>query len=603
MNRPKEFVARVMPIAPLEACFHDAPHARGRITDLSSSWVRIEGLFARVGECRTIIVSSNNGLNQHWQLKAVCKWSRNGDPMGCSGFEISAESLDEFSRLRRAAADIQPHLSSSSLKDAILETTPCATCESASPKNYFMFQKPTDSRSRFKRVLGDYISFRRTALYLLILWDLLGIAISVWVAYSLSPAHYVTTATHLNSMDTVLVIIVCFPLVALLCGLYERETFVLMPYLLIYCVLAAFLLWSAALAFNYVAFFSLPGRWIAGTGFLVSMASLISGRLIFRSNLIRRPIRVLFLGDDNERQHLQQNIEARRLKDLILVADHSQSSECVSGKTAKSAFDNSGIHTHTVFDWLVVSSESCRDLNSLILDSLARGIRVDNTVSFLEDNFLRTPAELIDIQWLVDADKRLLWNLNRVFKRSVDVVVSVIAIVVSSPIVILGGLMIKMNDRGPILFKQTRVGRHGTHFEIVKLRTMHTDAERLNGAQWAVQEDPRVTTVGRWLRRMRIDEFPQFLNVIRGDMSIVGPRPERPEFVGILRESIPNYELRHLVRPGITGWAQIKYRYGSTVEEAKKKLSYDLYYIKYGTVLFDLYVMLRTFLFFVRGAR
>jgi exopolysaccharide biosynthesis polyprenyl glycosylphosphotransferase len=155
-------------------------------------------------------------------------------------------------------------------------------------------------------------------------------------------------------------------------------------------------------------------------------------------------------------------------------------------------------------------------------------------------------------------------------------------------------LAIKLSSPGRVLYRQSRVGRDGVVFRCYKFRTMRSDAEADTGPTWAKDDDPRITRVGRFLRKTRIDEIPQLLNVFRGDMSLIGPRPERPEFVAALNKQIPYYHLRHSVRPGITGWAQILYKYGSSVEDAKEKLRYDLYYIKNTSVGLDLLIILNT---------
>jgi len=175
------------------------------------------------------------------------------------------------------------------------------------------------------------------------------------------------------------------------------------------------------------------------------------------------------------------------------------------------------------------------------------------------------------------------------------VIVGAVATVVLLPLLPLVGILIKLTSRGPVLYRQKRVGMNGTVFTLYKFRSMYRDAEAGTGAVWASKDDPRITPVGRVLRKLRIDELPQMFNVLRGDMSIVGPRPERPEFVQSLTEEIPYYRQRLCVRPGITGWAQINHKYGDTFEETITKLEYDLYYIKNLAPALDLYIMLQTF--------
>jgi len=162
-----------------------------------------------------------------------------------------------------------------------------------------------------------------------------------------------------------------------------------------------------------------------------------------------------------------------------------------------------------------------------------------------------------------------------------------------APVMVLAGTMIALESRGPIIYRQERVGRAGRPFTVLKFRSMAQDAEK-DGARWAAVNDSRITRVGRLLRRTRIDELPQLLNVIRGEMSFVGPRPERPEFVAMLTEQIPFYAVRHSVKPGLTGWAQVRYSYGATIEQSVKKLEYDLYYVKNHTLFLDLVILLET---------
>jgi lipopolysaccharide/colanic/teichoic acid biosynthesis glycosyltransferase len=166
-------------------------------------------------------------------------------------------------------------------------------------------------------------------------------------------------------------------------------------------------------------------------------------------------------------------------------------------------------------------------------------------------------------------------------------------------------LLIKLDSRGPVLFRQERVGLGGRVFTLVKLRTMQTDAEARTGPVWAQADDVRVTRIGRFLRKTRLDELPQFFNVLRGDMSLVGPRPERPAFVVQLQERIPYYMYRHVVKPGITGWAQIRYHYGASLEDAREKLEYDLYYVKNRSLFLDLLIIVQTIqvMLFSRGSR
>lgn len=206
----------------------------------------------------------------------------------------------------------------------------------------------------------------------------------------------------------------------------------------------------------------------------------------------------------------------------------------------------------------------------------------------------RVWLETVRPSWFVYSEGFHRSRLTAIIKRAIDICLGMAGLILSAPLMALIAAVIRLDSPGPALFRQTRVGLGGRPFELLKFRSMRTDAEAQNGAQWALQNDPRATRVGRFLRKYRLDELPQFLNVIRGQMSFVGPRPERPCFVNILREKIPYYDERHSVRLGVTGWAQVQYAYGASVEDACRKLEYDLFYLKNMSFLFDCAIVLRT---------
>jgi lipopolysaccharide/colanic/teichoic acid biosynthesis glycosyltransferase len=201
-----------------------------------------------------------------------------------------------------------------------------------------------------------------------------------------------------------------------------------------------------------------------------------------------------------------------------------------------------------------------------------------------------------------DAEVGHVGPLSEGAKRLSDVVFALLIMVALAPLTLLALLAIALSGDGPLFYRQARVGRYGRTFRILKLRTMRVDAEA-GAPQWASGDDPRRTAVGRVLRRTRLDEVPQVVNILLGEMSFVGPRPERPEFVKELEAQIPHYASRHLVRPGLTGWAQVNLPYGSSVEDARRKLEYDLHYVRHHSLLTDLFIVLRTVAAASRGAR
>lgn len=224
------------------------------------------------------------------------------------------------------------------------------------------------------------------------------------------------------------------------------------------------------------------------------------------------------------------------------------------------------------------------------------GIQVYSLLDFCMRASEEIPVEILTDFWLSVADgfDLLQARFFRRLKRLTDLMLASLGLLVALPFMALVAAAVRMDSPGPVLFRQRRVGWKGQPFELLKFRSMYVEAEREGGPQWAALDDPRVTRVGRMLRKTHVDELPQMINILRGQMSFVGPRPERPEFVGLLNDSIGFYHLRHYVLPGITGWAQVNYPYGASLEDARRKLQYDLYYVCNASPLLDLRTLLRT---------
>ena len=231
-------------------------------------------------------------------------------------------------------------------------------------------------------------------------------------------------------------------------------------------------------------------------------------------------------------------------------------------------------------------------LDQLLLCRL-NGIRIDNGMGFTEDLAGKLSVQNLHHSSLIFSGGFNTSLLLKKAKRYLDIVASVVGLLLFSPLGLFVALAIKLESRGPVFYRQERVGEDGTTFRLLKFRSMGVDAER-NGPVWAGSNDERVTWVGRVIRKIRLDEFPQMVNVLRGDMSFVGPRPERSFFIQQLEKEIPFYSIRHIVKPGITGWAQIRYPYGASKEDALEKLKYDLYYIKHMSISFDLMIIAET---------
>jgi sugar transferase (PEP-CTERM system associated) len=223
-----------------------------------------------------------------------------------------------------------------------------------------------------------------------------------------------------------------------------------------------------------------------------------------------------------------------------------------------------------------------------------QGIRVMDLAGFYEQTKAEVPVDSLKASWLVYGQGFVQGVWRRAAKRTFDIVTSFILLVLASPIMLLAALAIKLDSPGPVFYRQERVGLGGRSFWCIKLRSMHTDAEKDGVARWAAKNDSRVTRVGAFIRKTRIDELPQLISVLRGEMSMVGPRPERPSFVEELRKVIPYYDLRHSIKPGLTGWAQVRYSYGASLEDARRKHQFDLYYVKNNSIWLDLIVLIET---------
>jgi sugar transferase (PEP-CTERM system associated) len=229
-----------------------------------------------------------------------------------------------------------------------------------------------------------------------------------------------------------------------------------------------------------------------------------------------------------------------------------------------------------------------------LLELRLHGARIQEAGALYELVMGRVSLRALRPSTLVFSDEIGPEHLKVALQRVYSFLIALVGILVSAPVMLVVALLVRVTSPGPALFRQARVGLHGRVFQVLKFRSMYADAEARTGAVWATKDDPRITPFGRWIRKLRLDELPQLFNVLRGEMAIVGPRPERPEFVRTLTEQIPFYGQRHFVKPGITGWAQINHKYGDTLEDTITKLEYDLYYLKNLSLSLDLYIMFHT---------
>lgn len=240
-----------------------------------------------------------------------------------------------------------------------------------------------------------------------------------------------------------------------------------------------------------------------------------------------------------------------------------------------------------------------------LLDCKLYGIRVVDLATYFEKTLAQIKISHVHAGWLIFGDGFNQGVMRSAVKRVFDVLSSAVILVLTAPVMLITAILIKLESAGPVFYSQERVGLNGGTFKVIKFRSMRQDAEKDGKPRWATKNDDRVTRVGNFIRKVRIDELPQLINVLRGEMSMVGPRPERPFFVDELVAKIPYYAVRHSVKPGVTGWAQVRYEYGSTIEDSLEKLQYDLYYVKNHTLFLDLLIMLETVAVVLtgRGAR
>jgi sugar transferase (PEP-CTERM system associated) len=254
--------------------------------------------------------------------------------------------------------------------------------------------------------------------------------------------------------------------------------------------------------------------------------------------------------------------------------------------------------TEHAIDEIVVAMDDRRSGFPMreLLECRLDGVEINEVITFLERETGRLQLDVLNPSWMIFSEGFQRGRVHAAFERAFDLLASSVLLAVSLPLIAIVALAIKIEDgwKGSVLYRQARVGQYGRQFQLLKFRSMAEAAESDGRARWAEVNDQRVTRVGAWIRKLRLDELPQLVNVLRGDMSLVGPRPERPEFVVDLEDSIPYYAERHNLKPGITGWAQLCYPYGSSEKDAREKLQYDLYYVKNHSLLFYLAILVQT---------
>jgi sugar transferase (PEP-CTERM system associated) len=310
--------------------------------------------------------------------------------------------------------------------------------------------------------------------------------------------------------------------------------------------------------------------------------------------------RVLVLGTGREACDVARDIRSSRRMQRLVVGFFPSGSEQGQVPASERLFTGASLEAvvqeHRIDEVIVAVREQRGGAVPMeaLLSCRIRGIPVHDLAGFYEQVRGEVPVDSLKASWLVYGEGFVQSHLRRVTKRSFDVACSAFLLVLTSPLMLLAALAIRLDSPGPILYRQERVGFRGQRFMCVKFRSMTVDAEKDGVARWATKGDARVTRVGALMRKTRIDELPQLLSVLEGKMSLVGPRPERPQFVEELKQRIPFYDLRHSVKPGLTGWAQVRFTYGATLEEARRKHQFDLYYVKNNSLWLDLLILLET---------
>ena len=345
---------------------------------------------------------------------------------------------------------------------------------------------------------------------------------------------------------------------------------------------------------------------------LASLVALFALRILLGktlgSQVFKRRVVVLGAGPRAERLKL---LSKKPGSGFVVVGyvSMSEANRVIPEAIARDAIYNLADHVVLLnASEVVLALEERR--NALPLKDLLRikttGVHVNEISTFLERETGRVDLQSVNPSWLIFSDGFSSGRmLSSMFKRLFDIAASLILLALTLPLILLGALAVKLESKGPAFYRQRRVGLYGQGFDIIKLRSMRQDAEVAGKAVWAEKDDPRITRVGRFIRKVRIDELPQCWSVLKGEMSFVGPRPERPQFVEDLEQQLNYYAERHMVKPGITGWAQINYPYGASIEDSRQKLEYDLYYAKNYSPFLDLLILLQTLrvVLFPDGAR
>ena len=464
--------------------------------------------------------------------------------------------------------------------------------------------KDQNRLTRLRRLIGRCLLEIPGSSWLIL--DVLVVLAALYEGFLYFPPPVLETTPHIVLWKACLVFSLSLTACAHVFGLYIRDTLHSRSRIVMRMFLTVAAATIVAYAIIYVLMYATVSRRIAALTMGASFVMGISGRLVACWAIHYVPRKLLVVGPKSLFHSFRKAQKDGILTEFKLVGYTNPESTSPPQRDnqyfgdIRESLDQLG--RHGVTD-IVVGHQAARDPDAMdwLAPALSRGCRVTNEAIFYEKAAGQILVDQITPSWFLSADLKVHCERHATVQRAMDVITSIAGLCLTAPAWPIIALAVRLCDGGPVFYSQQRVGQNGRTFRLHKFRTMRVNAE--NGKSvWASPNDPRVTRIGRFLRKSRLDELPQLYNVLLGHMSIVGPRPERPDIVEELTRKIPYYAERHLVKPGITGWAQISYRYGSSIEDARRKLQFDLYYLKHMTMELDIVIILRTIGTFLKGA-
>lgn len=420
------------------------------------------------------------------------------------------------------------------------------------------------------------------------------------LAHLISPQFHYAAASHVTLIVGPILFAASVVFISCVLGVYDRHNFTSLGRMAAQqLAVSGFALGVTSLAFGWLEYVQV-GRFIVVGAFLITAAITFACRLVARELAQRSKIHVLFVGPRKRFRPLALNLRTV-FSDFYQRPSYLElDDQCIATRRSRleAAISDAQPDELIVLDSAVGVADVLHHSTAI----LRSGCGIFTYSSYYERLLGELPVDVIDERGVLGGGFNVGSFHSGLMKRPIDAALAAAGLLVGAPLMLAIALAVRLTSKGPVIYKQMRVGRYGRQFCIYKFRTMRHDAEA-GGAVWAKMGDSRITSIGKFLRKTRFDELPQLWNILIGDMSLVGPRPERPEFVEELRRHLPHYDLRHLVQPGLTGWAQVRFRYGASIADAQRKLAYDLYYVRHCNLTFDAAIWLRTFAAIAKGAR